>query len=166
MATPLKLKIKKCGMVRKIDNEKVSGFYGRVITNGTLSFSEVAKQSANNTTLHPAEAELAANLLLDAISERIKQGYIIDLGPLGKLYPAVTSKLDADPDNLVLSDMQPRVSYRPSDEITGAIRGASLSWATVKDEEDGEETPDDDNQGTGTNTGTGGNTGGGGDLTP
>ena len=51
MATPLKLKIKKCGMVRKIDNEKVSGFYGRVITNGTLSFSEVAKQSANNTTL-------------------------------------------------------------------------------------------------------------------
>ena len=68
MATTLKLKIKKCGMVRKIDNEKVSGFYGRVITNGTLSFSEVAKQSANNTTLHPAEAELAANLLLDAIS--------------------------------------------------------------------------------------------------
>lgn len=166
MATPLKLKIKKCGMVRKIDNEKVSGFYGRVITNGTLSFSEVAKQSANNTTLHPAEAELAANLLLDAISERIKQGYIIDLGPLGKLYPAVTSKWDADPDNLVLSEMQPRVSYRPSDEIAGAIRGASLSWATVKDEEDGEETPDDDNQGTGTNTGTGGNTGGGGDLTP
>ena len=123
MATTLKLKIKKCGMVRKIENEKVSGFYGRVITNGTLSFSEVAKQSANNTTLHPAEAELAANLLLDAISERIKQGYIIDLGPLGKLYPAVTSKWDADPDNLVLSDMQPRVSYRPSDEIAGAIPG-------------------------------------------
>lgn len=166
MATPLKLKIKKCGMVRKIDNEKVSGFYGRVITNGTLSFSEVAKQSANNTTLHPAEAELAANLLLDAISERIKQGYIIDLGPLGKLYPAVTSKWDADPDNLVLSEMQPRVSYRPSDEITGAIRGASLSWATEKDEAEGTETPDDDNQGTGTNTGNGGNTGGGGDLTP
>ena len=62
--------------------------------------------------------------------------------------------------------MQPRVRYRPSDEIAGAIRGASLSWATAKDEEDGEETPDDDNQGTGTNTGTGGNTGGGGDLTP
>ena len=63
--------------------------------------------------------------------------------------------------------MQPRVSYRPSDEIAGAIRGASLSWATAKDEEDGEETPDDNNQGNqGTNTGTGGNTGGGGDLTP
>lgn len=163
MATTLKLKIKKCGMVRKIDNEKVNGYYGRVITNGTKTFAEVAKESSTNTTLHPKEAELAANLLLDAISERIKQGYIIDLGPLGKLYPAVTGKWDTNPDNLALSDMQPRVTYRPSDEIAGAIRGATLAWATVKDEEEGTETPEDDNQG---NTGTGGNTGGGGDLTP
>ena len=30
----LKLKIKKCGLVRKLDNEKVKGYYGKVITNG------------------------------------------------------------------------------------------------------------------------------------
>ena len=29
----LKLKIKKCGLVRKLDNEKVKGYYGKVITN-------------------------------------------------------------------------------------------------------------------------------------
>lgn len=162
----MKLKIKKCGLVRKVENEKVTGFYGKVITNGKKTFDEIARQSARNTTLHPKEAELAANLLLDAITERIKEGYIIDLGPIGKLYPAVSSKWDTDPENLSLSEMQPRVNYRPSDDIAGAVRSASLAWATAEDEKEGTETPDDDNQGTGTNTGTGGNTGGGGDLTP
>jgi hypothetical protein len=162
----MKLKIKANKLTRTVDGVKTQGYYGRVITNGTKTFGEIAKESARNTTLHPKEAELAANLLLDAITERIKEGYIIDLGPIGKLYPAVSSKWDTDPENLMLSEMQPRVNYRPSDDIAGAVRSASLAWATAEDEKEGTETPDDDNQGTGTNTGTGGNTGGGGNLTP
>lgn len=162
----MKLKIKANKLTRTVDGVKTQGYYGRVITNGTKTFGEIAKESARNTTLHPKEAELAANLLLDAITERIKEGYIIDLGPIGKLYPAVSSKWDTDPENLLLSEMQPRVNYRPSDDIAGAVRSASLAWATAEDEKEGTETPDDDNQGTGTNTGNGGNTGGGGDLTP
>ena len=163
----MKLKIKANKLTRTVDGVKTQGYYGRVITNGTKTFGEIAKESARNTTLHPKEAELAANLLLDAITERIKEGYIIDLGPIGKLYPAVSSKWDTDPENLALADMQPRVNYRPSDDIAGAVRSASLAWATAEDEKEGTETPDDDNQGNqGTNTGNGGNTGGGGDLTP
>jgi hypothetical protein len=157
----MKLKIKANKLTRTVDGVKTQGYYGRVITNGTKTFGEIAKESARNTTLHPKEAELAANLLLDAITERIKEGYIIDLGPIGKLYPAVSSKWDTDPENLALADMQPRVNYRPSDDIAGAVRSASLAWATAEDEKEGTETPDDDNQG---NQGT--NTGGGGDLTP
>ncbi len=38
----LKLKIKKCGLVRKLDNEKVKGYYGKVITNGKATFDEIA----------------------------------------------------------------------------------------------------------------------------
>ncbi len=34
----LKIKIKKCGMVRKIEGVKKSGFYGKVIANGKKSF--------------------------------------------------------------------------------------------------------------------------------
>jgi hypothetical protein len=151
----MKLKIKANKLTRTVDGVKTQGYYGRVITNGTKTFGEIAKESARNTTLHPKEAELAANLLLDAITERIKEGYIIDLGPIGKLYPAVSSKWDTDPENLMLSEMQPRVNYRPSDDIAGAVRSASLAWATAEDEKEGTETPDDDNQGTGTNTGTG-----------
>ena len=162
----MKLKIKKCGLVRKVENEKVTGFYGKVITNGKKTFDEIARQSAKNTTLHPKEAALAAELLLEGICEEIQQGIIVDLGPLGTLYPAVSSKWEQDGEDLKLADMTPKVNYKPSETIAATIKGASLSWATEKDEEEGTETPDDDNQGTGTNTGNGGNTGGGGDLTP
>ena len=159
----MKLKIKKCGLVRKVENEKVTGFYGKVITNGKKTFDEIARQSAKNTTLHPKEAALAAELLLEGICEEIQQGIIVDLGPLGTLYPAVSSKWEHDGEDLKLADMTPKVNYKPSETIAATIKGASLSWATEKDEEEGTETPDDDNQG---NQGTGGNTGGGGDLTP
>jgi len=145
----MKLKIKKCGLVRKIEGNKVTGYYGKVITNGKKSFDEIARQSAKNTTLHPKEASLAAELLLEGICDEIKQGIIVDLGPLGTLYPAVKSKWELDGDDLKLADMTPKVNYKPSDGIESAIKGASLSWATAKEEEEGTETPsgDDDVQG-------------------
>ena len=163
----LKLKIKKLALVRKIEGQKVTGYFGRVITNGKKSFDEIARQSAKNTTLHPKEASLAAELLLEGICEEIKQGIIVDLGPIGTLYPAVKSKWEQDPDDLKLTDMQPKVNYKPSDGIESAINGASLSWATATEEAEGTDTPsgDDDVQGddNGGNSG-GGNNPGGSDL--
>ena len=156
----MKLKIKKCGLVRKVEGEKQTGYYGKVITNGKKSFDEIARQSAKNTTLHPKEASLAAELLLEGICEEIKQGIIVDLGPLGTLYPAVKSKWELDAEELKLADMKPKVNYKPSEGIESAISAASLSWATEKDEKEGTETPTGDDDVTG-GEGGGNNTGGG-----
>ena len=150
----LKLKIKKCGMVRKVDGEKVSGFYGKVITNGKKSFEQIARQSTKNTTLHPSEAALAAELLLEGIRDEIKQGVIVDLGPLGTLYPAVSGRWEQDGEDLKLADMTPKVNYKPSADIEAAIKGAGLSWATEKDEKEGTEAPDDNDTPGGDNGGT------------
>lgn len=158
----MKLKIKKCGLVRKIDGVKTAGFYGKVITNGKKSFDEIARNSARNTTLHAKEASLAAELLLEGICEEIKNGNIVDMGPLGTLYPAVNSRWEQDADELKLADMTPKVNYKPSDGIDSAIKSASLSWATKKEEEDGTETPGgEDNVDNGEG---GGNDNGGGDA--
>ena len=158
----LKLKIKKCGLVRKVNDEKVKGYYGKVITTGKADFDEIARESAKNTTLHPKEASLAAELLLEGVCEKIKQGIIVDLGPLGVLYPAVNSKWEVDPDELKLSDMQPKVNYAASNGILAAVKGATLSWATAEeekkpttDEQAGDNNPD--------TPGEGGNGNGGGD---
>jgi predicted histone-like DNA-binding protein len=159
----LKFKIKKCGLVRKINDEKVKGYYGKVITNGKATFDEIARESAKNTTLHPKEASLAAELLLEGVCEKIKQGIIVDLGPLGVLYPAVSSKWERDAENLKLSDMQPKVNYAASNGIMSAVKGASLSWASEEeekkpttDEQAGDNEPETPGEGGDDNNGGGG----------
>ena len=149
----LKLKIKKAKMVRKIDGQKVTGFYGRVLSNGTKSFDEIAKFSCKGSTIDPREAELAAKMLIDGIAENLRNGYIVDLGVIGKLYPAVNGKWDENADNLQLSDMKPKVNYKAGDDIAAAVKGASLSWTTEAETDENTVTDDD-------NTQTGGNGGG------
>ena len=129
----LKLKIKKTLLKRKVEGAVKEGYYGRVITNGTKTWEQIAEEASRNTTVHKAEMKVASELLLDAVTAQIKQGYIIDLGPLGKLYPAVSGKWDENADNLQLSDMKPKVNYKPGADIDAAIRGAQLSWTTEKE---------------------------------
>lgn len=159
----LKLKIKKTILKRKLEGVTVTGYYGRVITNGKKTFDEIARASAKNTTLHPKEASLAAELLLEGVAEVLQQGYIVDLGPLGTVYPSVNSPWKQDPEELSLSEMKPKVNYSASRGILAAVKSADLGWATAKDEANGTEAPegeDDVNTG-GDNTNQGGqNTGG------
>ena len=147
----LKIKIKKCGMVRKIEGVKKSGFYGKVIANGKKSFEEILKTSCKNTTLDYREAELACKMMIDGIADSIKQGYIVDLGVLGKLYPAVNGKRDENADNLQLADMKPKVNYKAGADIEAAVKGASLSWTTEAETDENSVTDDDNTQ-----TGAGG----------
>ena len=153
----LKLKIKKQLFKRKVEGQTKAGYIGKVITSGKAGFDEIARESAKNTTMHPKEASLAAELLLEGICDEIKNGNIVDLGPLGTLYPAVTGKWEQDGDDLKLGDMTPKVNYKASDGIDAAVKSAILSWATEKDEAEGTEAPGDEGDVT-----PGGNGGGGG----
>jgi len=88
--------------------------------------------------------------MIDGIADSIKQGYIVDLGVLGKLYPAVNGKWDENADNLQLSDMKPKVNYKPGADIDAAIKGAQLSWTTEKETDENTVTDDNtDNPSTG-----------------
>ena len=107
-------------------------------------------------TIDPREAELAAKMLIDGIAENLRNGFIVDLGVLGKLYPAVNGRWDTNADNLSLADMRAKVNYKAGDDIAAAIRGAQLQWTT--EEETDENTVTDDDQG----TTSGGDAGGGG----
>lgn len=143
----LKLKVKKSTLVRNINGTKKPGYYGRVITNGTKTYEEIAAEACVNTTVHKAEMKVASELLLDAITAQIKQGFIIDLGPLGKLYPAVNGTWKENADDLSLSDLKPKVNYKPSADIEAAVRGAQLSWTTEAETPDTAAPADDDQTG-------------------
>lgn len=156
----LKLKVKKTLLKRKMDGVTVPGYYGRVITNGTKSFEDIVKASTHGSTIDYREAELACKMMIDGIVDAVKQGYIVDLGVLGKLYPAVNGKWETNADNLSLSDMKPKVNYKAGDDIAAAVRGAQLQW-TNETETDQNTVNDDDQTQTGDSNGGGGGDNGG-----
>ena len=145
----LTLKVKKIGF--KNPNTKQQGFVARVVTNGTEEFSDICEMAGLNTTLSPIEIEAASKLMLQAAARQLKNGKIIDLGVLGKLYPSVSGKWVEKEDDLSLSDLTAHTNYRPSQEIREAIAAAQLGWATDKDNGETEpetDTPSTDNGGT------------------
>lgn len=156
----LTLKIKKVAM--KHPRTKAAGFVARVLTNGTETFDDICEIAGMNTTYAQEEIVACAGLMLKAAARQLKNGKIIDLGPLGKLYPSVSGKWVEKEDELTLNDLTPHANYRPSAEISEAIKGATLGWATAKDE-----TTEGNTQEPESDSGDSGNTGNqGGENTP
>jgi hypothetical protein len=155
----LTLKVKKIAF--KNPQTKQAGFVARVVTNGTESFDDICEIAGMNTTYAQEEIVACAGLMLKAAARQLKNGKIIDLGPLGKLYPSVSGKWVEKEDDLTLSDLTPHTNYRPSQEIAEAIAGAQLGWATAKDDDNEENEQEPENgEGTGDNNqGGGGNPG-------
>ena len=153
----LKIKIKKNTLVRKIDGAKKTGFYGKVIANGKKTFEDIVKASTHGSTLDYREAELACKMMIDGIVDNLRNGYIVDLGVLGTIYPAVSGRWDENADNLQLADMKPKVNYKPGADIDAAIRGAQLSWTTEAETE--ENTVSDTDQTDTANPGSGSGSG-------
>ena len=151
----LTLKVKKIAF--KNPHTKQPGFVARVLTNGTESFDDICEIAGMNTTYAQEEIVACAGLMLKAAARQLKNGKIIDLGPLGKLYPSVSGKWVEKEEDLSLNDLTPHCNYRPSDEVSEAIKGATLGWANAKDEESQEQTqePENPNTGGGDNGGDG-----------
>ena len=66
------------------------GFAPRVVTNGTADFGDIAKYACKGSTISTPEMEASSKLFCEAAAEQLKNGMIVDLGPLGKLYPSVS----------------------------------------------------------------------------
>ena len=139
----LKLRVKKASS--KNPSTKQLGFVARVKTNGTADFEEIVKEAGHNTTMHKAELRMAFELCMDSVTEMLKQGYIVDLGPLGKIYPSCSSGWYEKEEDMKLSDVKPSLYYRAGEEVEAAVKGAKLVWAKASDEdEEGGDTPGGD----------------------
>ena len=149
----LKLKVKKAGGKNPVT--KQMGFVARVLTNGTADFDDIVKEAGHNTTMHKAELRMAFELCMDSVVDMLKQGFIVDLGPIGKLYPSCTSGWYEKEEDMKLEDVKPGLYYRAGEDVAGAVKAAKLVWAKKEDEEEEEEN--------GGGTPSGGDTPGGGD---
>jgi len=129
-----KLKMKVSRVKHVNPTTKKIGYVARIITNGTANYEDIAAEAGENTTLHKAEMKLAIELYIEEAAKMLKQGYIVDMGPLGKLYPSCNSGWVENAEDLQLSDIKLSLYYRAGDEIASAIKGAQLQW--VKEEDD------------------------------
>ena len=128
----LKLKVKKVSQVNP--TTKAKGFVARVLTNGTSDFDDVVASAGRNTTMHKAELRMAFELCLDSVTEMLKQGYIVDLGPLGKIYPSCSSGWFEKEEDMKLADVKPSLYFRPAADVEAAVKGAQLVWAKASDQ--------------------------------
>ena len=162
----LKLRIKKANSKKPVTKE--AGFVARVLTNGTAEFDDIVKDAGRNTTMHKAELRMAFELCMDSVTEMLKQGYIVDLGPIGKIYPSCSSGWYEKEEDIKLADVKPQLYFRAGEEVEGAIKAAKLVWAKASDDEEDSLTPDPSPSGEGSENNEGGGTSGGGtgSITP
>lgn len=139
MAT-LKLRVSKAKNVNP--KTKKTGIVARVITNGTADYDDIVEDAAENTTFNVDEIRAAAGIFCREAAKRLKQGYIVDLGPIGKLYPSCNSGWFEKEEDLTLDNVKPSLYYKAADEVEAAIRGAKLTWAKSKDVTDENTAPE------------------------
>ena len=109
----LTLKVKKIAF--KNPQTKKAGFVARVVTNGTETFDDICEIAGMNTTYAQEEIVACAGLMLKAAARQLKNGKIIDLGPLGKLYPSVSGQVGGE-GGIRCKTSHLTANYRPSQE--------------------------------------------------
>lgn len=132
-----KLKIVKASNINPKTRQQ--GFSARVITNGKAGYEEIVKEACHNTTLHHAEAKIALELCMESAANMLTQGMIVDLGPLGKLYPSCSSGWFAKAEDMKQNDVKLGLYYRPAKAVEDAIKGASIIWVNAENNEDNDE---------------------------
>ncbi|MCR5850046.1 MAG: hypothetical protein K6G92_04965 [Bacteroidaceae bacterium] len=129
-----KMKLKVMMAKHQHPRTKQQGYLARIVTNGTAYYEDIARQAGKNTTLNEMEMQLGIALFMGEAAKMLRQGYIVDMGPIGKLYPCCNSRWVENPDDIELDDIRPSLYYRPSEDLAGAIRSAALQWkSTPKD---------------------------------
>ena len=155
--TELKLKISKA-RIKNLQTDKM-GYAARVTTNGRADKDDIAKFASRNTTIHPVELKASLELCMEIVAELLAQGYIVDLGPVGRLYPSCNSTWVEKEEDLTLDMVKPTLYFHPDTKLEAAVRGATLAWA--KKGSEGETASVDDST-----TPTTPSTGGGGSSEP
>ena len=123
-----KMKLKVARIKHVNPSTKAMGYCTRVVTNGRMGFDEIAERACSNTTVHRAEMRMSLEICMETVSEMLRQGYIVDLGPLGTLYPSCNSGWAERAEDLRLDRLRPSLFFRPARGLQQAVGGATLRW--------------------------------------
>ena len=129
----LKLKVKKAGSKNPVT--KQMGFAARVLTNGTAEFDDIVIDAAEDTTFNQDEIRAAAGIFCRSAAKMLKQGYIVDLGPIGKLYPTCSSGWYDKAEEMKLTDVaRASLSELSNDYVNWLLQQDKVPWSIHSEE--------------------------------
>lgn len=125
-------KIKKRNPLKR-DEEK---FYLIPEYAGELKLSDLAEALSDACTLNVADITAVLEALTKRVPWYLENGFIIQLGAMGRLKLSISSKGQSDEKNLTAADVtKTRVIFTPSTEIKKKIAGTTFTMgiSTVTD---------------------------------
>ena len=122
------MKLKVARAMKYNINRGRRGWVPRVVTNGRAGYEEIVEKACHNTTMNKAEAKLALDLCMETVAGLLREGFIVDLGPVGRLYPSCSGRWAEEPEGLILEEVRPSLYFHPSAALTEAVREARLEW--------------------------------------
>ena len=132
---------------------KEQGYRTTVKSNGKADMDTLVASASKNTTMHKAELRMAFELMLDAISDNLTQGNIVELKGIGNIGFSCSGAWTKTADEQNGIDHKIGVAFYPSHDVAAAVASAKTAW--TKDNSGDE--PDDNNPGTPSTPGGTGN---------
>lgn len=123
------MKLKKIQKPNPLNRDEVK-FYLIPEYAGELTLKELAEALSDACTLNPADITAVLEALTNRLPWYLENGFIIQLGSMGRLKLSVKSRGKLEVEELTASDViKTKVIFTPSSEIKRNINGASFSVA-------------------------------------
>ena len=132
MSNKTKLQVKKIHLKRKVNGVMTNGYCGRLVSRGVKDFNTLLEDASTRVTIHKEEVALGTALLLESALRALEEGFIVDLGPLGKLSTSVHCKWSTNEDDLNPNDMTVGVVYKPSAKVKESMKALKVKWYNPK----------------------------------
>lgn len=121
------IKLKKLKVTNKLEKGLSEGYYFKAIKSGTKTLDDVLRLSCKDSKWDWHDAMEVFELTIESIIEYLKDGYSVDLGPLGRFKAtAQGGKMEENPDDLDPKDVKLSINYKISDTLKKAIAEAQI----------------------------------------
>ena len=116
--------------IKRIRNKhpqtKKDGYTSRVVTNCTLTLSEMAEMAGDGYTWSAGEITGILTDFIDHMMRQLQRGYIIDLCKFGSFRPVASSPWTETPEEQQKRNITIRIEYKPKRKFT--VPTEKLEW--------------------------------------
>ncbi len=122
-------------------NRKTKKYYAQVRHSGRVTIDTLKDNIAGQSSLSRGDVGNVLDNLMEAVAMHLRNGRIVELGDLGKMYISVSSKGCVDKKELASADIcKTRLRFAPSNRLKEVMNTLSFMRLTELKKDDGKAT--------------------------